>query len=47
MTVKEKILALRLFEKQKKEPELARRVGINVRVIENKKPITINGGNKK
>lgn len=30
MTVKERILALRLLEKQKKNPELAKKLGINV-----------------
>ena len=30
MTVKERILALRLLEKQKKNPELAKQLGINV-----------------
>ena len=30
MTVRERILALRLLEKQKKNPELAKQLGINV-----------------
>ena len=30
MTVRERILALRLLEKQKKNPELAKKLGVNV-----------------
>lgn len=30
MTMRERILALRLLEKQKKNPELAKQLGINV-----------------
>ena len=36
MTVKERILTLRLLEKQKKNPELAKKLGINVK-MKNKK----------
>ena len=32
MTVKERILVLRLLEKQKKNPELAKKLGINVQM---------------
>lgn len=32
MTVKERILALRLLEKQKKNPELAKKLGINIQI---------------
>ena len=37
MTVKERVLALRLLEKQKKNPELAKRLGINVYMKKNGK----------
>lgn len=33
MTVKERVLALRLLEKQRKNPELAKQLGINVKVV--------------
>ena len=33
MTVRERVLALRLLEKQKKNPELAKQLGINVKMI--------------
>ena len=32
MTVRERILALRLLEKQKKNPKLAKQVGINIKM---------------
>lgn len=32
MTVRERILALRLLEKQKNNPELAKKLGINVQM---------------
>ena len=34
MTVRERVLALRLLEKQKKNPELARQLGINVKMVD-------------
>lgn len=37
MTVREKILALRLLEKQNREPEFARRIGVEIKIIDNKK----------
>lgn len=33
MTVKERVLALRFLEKQRKNPELAKQLGINVKVV--------------
>ena len=33
MTAKERILALRLLEKQKQQPEYAKRIGIQVNII--------------
>ena len=33
MTVKERVLTLRLLEKQRKNPELAKQLGINVKVV--------------
>ena len=36
MTVRERVLALRLLEKQKKNPELARQLGINIKMVEKK-----------
>ena len=33
MTVRERVLALRLLEKQKKNPELAKKLGINVKIV--------------
>lgn len=33
MTVRERVLALRLLEKQRKNPELAKQLGINVKVV--------------
>lgn len=33
MTVRERVLALRLLEKQKKNPELAKRLGINIKMV--------------
>lgn len=41
MTVRERILALRLLEKQKKNPELAKKLGINVK-MRNKKLVENN-----
>ena len=37
MTVKERILALRLLEKQRKNPELTKQLGINVKVVKKTK----------
>lgn len=37
MTVRERVLALRLLEKQKKNPELAKRLGINIKMVEKTK----------
>ena len=39
MTVRERILALRLLEKQKQQPEYAKRIGIqvNIRIKDPKK----------
>lgn len=34
LTVKERILALRLLEKQKKKPEIAKQVGIKITMKE-------------
>ena len=34
MTVRERILALRLLEKQKKNPEYAKKIGLEVKVKE-------------
>ena len=34
MTVRERILALRLWEKQKKNPEYAKKIGLEVKVKE-------------
>ena len=33
MTVRERILALRLLEKQKQQPEYAKRIGIQVNIM--------------
>ena len=33
MTVRERILALRLLEKQKQQPEYAKRIGIQVSIM--------------
>lgn len=33
MTVKERVLALRLLEKQRKNPKLAKQLGINVKIV--------------
>lgn len=33
MTVRERVLALRLLEKQKKNPELAKWLGINIKMV--------------
>lgn len=35
MTAKERVLALRLLEKQKKNPILAKKLGIEIQIIEN------------
>ena len=32
MTVRERVLALRLLEKQKKNPELAKKIGLTIEV---------------
>ena len=37
MNVRERILALRLLEKQKKNPEIAKQVGIEVKIIDKTK----------
>lgn len=37
MTVKERVLALRLLEKQRKNPELAKQLGINVKIVKETK----------
>lgn len=37
LTVRERILGLRLLEKQKENPEMARQLGINVKMVEKKK----------
>lgn len=37
MTVKQRILSLRLLEKQKKNPEIAKQVGIHVQMKEKSK----------
>lgn len=34
MSVRERILALRLLEKQKKNPEIAKQIGIEVKMTE-------------
>lgn len=34
MSVRERILALRLLEKQKKKPELAKQLGIDIKIVE-------------
>lgn len=43
MSVKERILALRLLEKQKKHPEHAKELGIEVKIKENIKRSEQNG----
>ena len=40
MTVKQRILSLRLLEKQKKNPEIAKQVGIHVQMKEKSKHST-------
>ncbi len=35
MTARERVLALRLLEKQQKNPKLAKKLGIEIRMIEN------------
>ena len=35
MSVRERILALRLLEKQKKNPEIAKQIGIEVKMTDN------------
>lgn len=37
MTVRERILTLRLYEKQQKNPELAKQLGIKVKIKEKTK----------
>ena len=37
MSVRERILALRLLEKQKKNPEIAKQIGIEVKMTEKKR----------
>ena len=40
LTVRERVLALRLLEKQKKNPEVAKQVGIHVQMKEKSKHLT-------
>ena len=47
MSVKERILALRLLEKQKKHPEHAKELGIEVTIKENIKRSEQNGNLRK
>lgn len=35
MKARERILALRLLEKQKRNPELAKQLGIKIRIVKN------------
>ena len=37
MTVKERILALRLYEKLKKNPEVAKQLGVHIKITNNTK----------
>ena len=37
MTVKQRILSLKLLEKQKRYPEFAKKIGVEVKVKQNKK----------
>jgi len=37
LTVKERILVLRLLEKQKKNPEVAKQLGINIKITNHTK----------
>ena len=37
MNARERILALRLLEKQKKNPELAKQLGIDIKIVEKSK----------
>ncbi len=37
MGVRERILALRLLEKQEKNPELAKQLGIDIKIVKNSK----------
>lgn len=37
MSVKSRLLALKLLEKQKKNPEYAKQIGIEVKIIKNEK----------
>lgn len=34
LTVRQRVLALRLYEKQKKNPELAKQLGIEIKIVE-------------
>lgn len=43
LSVKTRILALRLFEKQKANPQLAKRLGIEIKIIQNLKRSEQNG----
>ena len=42
MSVKERILAVRLLEKQKKNPELAKQLGIDIKLVEKSKERIVN-----
>ena len=37
MTARERVLALRLLEKQEKNPEFARKIGVKIKVTKQKK----------
>ena len=41
VTVKERVLALRLLEKQKKNSKLAKHLGINIEMVEKKAKKTV------
>ena len=43
MSVKSRVLGLKLLEKQKKNPEYAKQIGIDVKVIKNEKEVKKNG----
>lgn len=38
MSVRERILALRLLDKQKEKPELAKQLGIDIKIVEKTVP---------
>lgn len=33
MTAKQRVLALKLFEKQKKKPDFAKKIGVEIKII--------------